>query len=112
MAPDFRAPELDLWALPPEDRDEEPRLRDDADEGRRLDALAVLRLDALALLGLLREADALPREVEALPREVEALLREADDLLRDEDGLDPFEVLDPDFRLVWERELAWAIAPP
>jgi hypothetical protein len=65
------------------------------DEGRLLAALAVLRVDALAVFGLLREAD-------ALPREVDALLREAD----------PFELVVPDFRLLWERELAWAIAPP
>jgi hypothetical protein len=84
--------------LPPEDRDEEARLRDDADEGRRLDALAVLRPDVLALFGLLREAD--------------ALLRDAVDLLRDADWPDPFELVDPDFRLLWERELAWAITPP
>jgi hypothetical protein len=79
-------------------RADELRPRDDAAEDRRLDALAVLRLDALALFGLLREA--------------EDLLREAEDLLREPDGLDPFEVVDPDFRLVWERDLAWAIAPP
>ena len=66
--------------------EEELRLRDDAAEAPRLDALPVLRLDALVLLGLLREA----------------LLFEPD----------PFELVDPVFRLVWERALAWAIPPP
>jgi hypothetical protein len=106
-------PEFELRALEPAERDEalrlreeelpprddEPRLRDDAAEDRRLDALAVLRLDALALFGLLREAEGFPRDADDFPRE-------ADDLLREADGLDPFERVDPDFRLVWERELA------
>jgi hypothetical protein len=47
-----------------------------------------------------------------LLREADALLREAVDLLREADWLGPFELVDPDLRLVWERELAWAIAPP
>jgi hypothetical protein len=110
LAPDEREAELrlpdDELRLPDDELrlrdDEEPRPRDEAAEDRRLDALAVPRLDALELFGLLREA-------EDLLREAEDLLREAEDLAF---GLDPFELVDPDFRLLWERELAWAIAPP
>jgi hypothetical protein len=82
--------------------EEELRPRDEAAEDLRLDALAVLRLDALPLFGLLREADDLPRELAPLL---------FDEVLR-LFGLEPFELVDPDFRLVRERELAWAIAPP
>jgi hypothetical protein len=117
---EFELRAFELRAFVPDERDEalrlpddEPRLllrlpeeelrpRDEAAEDRRLDALAVLRLDALPLFGLLREADDLPRELAALL---------FDEVLR-LFGLEPFERVDPDFRFVWERELAWAIAPP
>ena len=126
----LRLPDEEL-RLPLRLREEELRPRDDAAEDRRLDALAVLRPDALVLFGLLREAEDLPREAEDLLREAEDLPRDAEDLLREPAalpfdevlrlllldalllfGLGPFELVDPDVRFVWERELAWAIAPP
>jgi hypothetical protein len=69
----------------------EDAARDVAAEDLRLDALPVLRLEALVLFALV----------------LFGLLREAPLF-----ALDPFELVDPDFRFVWERELAWAIAPP
>ena len=101
--PLFRAP-----PLPPDDDD--LRLRDEAEDGRLL--------EALVLFGLLRElAERLLAEDERLLAGVlrlfvpEALLlfaREALVVL----GLDPFELLDADFLFVVERELAWAMSPP
>jgi hypothetical protein len=97
-APPFRAlPLEDLRALPlddlrallPELRDDELPLRDDADAVRLLDALP-LRLDALPLLDLLPE-----------PLEVLRLF-----------GLDPFELRELVCRLLVERVLPWAMAPP
>jgi hypothetical protein len=112
----LRLPDEEL-RLPLRLREEELRPRDEAADDRRLDALAVLRLDALALLGLLREAEDLLREAEDLLREPAALpFEEVLRLLLLEAlllfGLGPFELVDPDFLFVWERELAWAIAPP
>jgi hypothetical protein len=101
--------EFELRAFAPDERDEALRLpedelrpRDEAADDLRPDALAVLRLDALPRFALLREADDLPRELAALP---------FDEVLR-LFWLDPFELVVPDFLLVCERELAWAIAPP
>jgi hypothetical protein len=71
--------------LAPDDRDDELRLRDDADEVRRLDAL-VRRLDALPLLAALPLFDALPL-LDLLPLFVVCLL-------------------------LVERVPDWAIAPP
>lgn len=89
-APLFRALPLDdLRALLPELRDDELPLRDDADAVRLLDALP-LRLDALPLLDLLPE-----------PLEVLRLF-----------GLDPFELRELVCRLLVERVLPWAMAPP
>jgi hypothetical protein len=70
-------------------------------------------LDALALFGLLRDVDALAREVDALLPELDALLP-FEDLLRDALllGLDPFELREVVFLLLWDRELVWAISPP
>ena len=99
----------DFRALVPELRDPELRLRDDAAE--------VLRLDALALFGLLREA-VLFLEAVLLPFEVlrlllfdealRLLLLEALRLL----GLDPFELRELVCLLLVEPVFAWATAPP
>jgi hypothetical protein len=78
-----------LRALLPELRELELRLRDDAEEVRRL--------EALPLRVLLREA------VDLLP------LRLFEPPLF---GLDPFELREPVCRLLVERVLPWAIAPP
>jgi hypothetical protein len=91
---------------PLDDREEELRPREDAAEDRRLDALPLfelLPLFALALFGLLRELepDAL------LPLVLPLLLR--DELLLF--GLEPLELRDVVFLLLWDRELAWAIFP-
>jgi hypothetical protein len=74
--------ELTLRALELRLRVLEPDWRDDAAGARLVDALAPLELFA------------------RLPDELAFL------------GLDPFEVRDAVFRLLWERELAWATAPP
>jgi len=78
-------------------------------------------LELLELLGLLRELVAcllrelvlLPRELELLPRELVLLPRELAALLCEAPprALEPFELPDV-LRLVEERALAWAIAPP
>jgi hypothetical protein len=73
--------------LPPEDRDEE--LRDDALPPRD-DAAEVRRLDDFEPLALFAR-----------------LLDEPPFF-----GLDPFELRDVVFRLLCDRELAWAISPP
>jgi hypothetical protein len=77
---------LELLALPPDACGDELRLRDDADDARRV--------DAPALLGLLREA------ADLLLDELRLLLPE------------PLELRLPCFLLLDERVLAWAIAPP
>ena len=82
-----------------------------------LRALLPLRLDALVLLGLLPELDDRLRELDDPLRELEALLPFDDVLrllLREAAllGLDPFELRDDVFRLLCDRELAWAISPP
>jgi hypothetical protein len=97
-------PALVLRALlPPDDREEELRLRDE-ELPLRDDADGERRLDALELLGLLRELEDLEPED-----------FELEDLLLDEAlvfGLDPFELRVVVFLFVPEPELAWAIAPP
>jgi hypothetical protein len=81
--------------------------------------------EPLEVFGLLRELAADPlRELADLLFELFALLLELPDLLReladplldalplrDDDllGLEPFELPEDDFRLVWERARAWAI---
>ena len=92
----------DFRALVPELREPELRLRDDADE--------VLRLDALAVLGLLREAVPLLLDARLLPFDevLRLLLLEALRLF----GLDPFELRELACRLLVEPVFAWAIAPP
>ena len=96
-APLFRALPLDdLRALLPELRDDELPLRDEADAVRLLDALP-LRLDAL------------PLRLDALP--LLDLLPEPPELLR-LFGLDPLELRELVCRLLVERVLPWAMAPP
>jgi hypothetical protein len=81
-------------------------------------------LEALVLFGLLRELE------ERGLAEDERLLAEEDRLFAAEErvlaevlrllvpepplffGLDPFELLDAGFRLLVDRELAWAMSPP
>jgi hypothetical protein len=102
--PELRADEL------PELPEDELRPRDEADGERLLEALPLL--DALPLLGLLREAAALLFEPELRLLLFEPVLRllavEAAWLF----GLDPFELFEVACRLLVDRELAWAIAPP
>jgi hypothetical protein len=86
--PDEREPDE---REPLDDRADELRARDDAAED--------LRLEALELFGLLRELEA------PLPFVLPLLLRDA--LLF---GLDPFELREVVFRLLWDREPAWAIS--
>jgi hypothetical protein len=87
-----------LLEFPP-DPDEEFLLRDEAEEGRRLDALALL----LALL-------VLPPERADLP--FEAVLLEAVDRLRVVPlAFEPFELLEDFFRVLDEPVLAWAMPP-
>lgn len=93
----------DFRALVPELREAELRLRDDADEARRL--------DALALFGLLREAVPLlfdPLRALLFEEALRLLLLEALRLF----GLDPFELRELACRLLVEPVLAWATAPP
>jgi hypothetical protein len=93
----------DFRALAPELREPELRLplRDDADEVRRL--------DVLALLGLLREAVPLePLRLLLFDEALRLLLLEALRLF----GLDPFELRELACRLLVELVFAWAIAPP
>ena len=95
-APEDVLPPLDAVLralLPLDDRDDALRPREDEAEERRL--------DALALFGLLRELEAL------LP--FEDLLREEALLLL---GLEPFELREVFFLLLWDREPVWAISPP
>ena len=95
-APEDVLPPLDAVLralLPLDDRDDALRPREDEAEERRL--------DALALFGLLRELEAL------LP--FEDLLREEALLLL---GLEPFELREVVFLLLWDREPVWAISPP
>ena len=102
--------EFELRAFPPVERDGALRLRDEAAEDRRLEALALLRLDALALFGLLRELADLLRELAAAPFEAEPRLLLLEALLLF--GLDPFELREVVFRLLEDPVLAWAITPP
>jgi hypothetical protein len=93
----------DFRALVPEPRDAELRLRDDADEVRRL--------DVLALLGLLREAVPLlfdPPRLLLFEEALRLLLLAALRLF----GLDPFELRELACRLLVDPAFAWAIAPP
>jgi hypothetical protein len=89
--------ELELEAPPllPEDRADELRLRDEAADAPRL--------EALALFGLLRDAEDLLFEDPLRLLPLEALLFF---------GLDPFEPREAVCRLLDERVLPWAIAPP
>jgi hypothetical protein len=107
---DLRAlPAFDRRALPPALRDAELRLRDDAEEVRRLEAVAPFAL--VPLFGLLREAVPLlfdPPRLLLLEAELRPLLLEALRLL----GLDPFELREFACRLLEERDFAWATAPP
>ena len=77
--------ELELDPPPPlpDDRADELRLRDEAADEPRLDALALARL-----------------------------LREPAALLLDDPLLDPFALREVVCRLLEERELLWAMAPP
>lgn len=90
--------------LPPDDRADELRLRDEAADERRL--------EALALFGLLREAADLlledPLRLLLFEDPLRLLLLEA--LLFF--GLDPFELREVVCRLFEERVLPWAMAPP
>jgi len=86
-------------------------LRDEAADERRL--------EALALLGLLRDGEDLLREPLRLLLLVDPLrlllFEDALRLLREALwflGLGPFELREVVFRLLDERVLAWAIAPP
>jgi hypothetical protein len=93
----------DFRALVPELREPELRLplRDDADEVRRL--------DVLALLGLLREAVPLePLRLLLFDEALRLLLLEALRLF----GLDPFELRELACRFFVDPVFAWAIAPP
>ena len=95
LVPELREAELPL-------REPELRLRDDADDVRRL--------DALALFGLLREAVPLlfdPLRLLLFEEALRLLLLEALRLF----GLDPFELREP-CRLLVEPVFAWATAPP
>jgi hypothetical protein len=105
----FEPPFEPLCPAPLAPDDDELRLRDDAEDVRLL--------DALVLFGLLRElAERLLAEEERLLAGVlrlfvpEALLLFVPEALVVL-GLDPFELLDADLRLVVERELAWAMSP-
>jgi len=75
-------------------------------------------LEALVLFGLLRELDErlLAEEERLLAGVLRLFVPEALPLFVPEAlvvfGLDPFELLDVDFRLLVERELAWAMSPP
>ena len=73
----------------------------------------LLLLPALLLFGLVRELallllDDLAAEDRLLPEALRLFVPEPLLLL----GLDPFELLAAGFRLLVERELAWAIFPP
>ena len=98
--------ELELEPPPvfPDDRAAELRLRDEAADVRRL--------EALPLFGLLRDdEDLLADEEDLLPEDalrLRLLLLEALWLL----GLEPFEPREFVFCLFDERVLPWAMAPP
>ena len=88
--------ELEPPPLLPEDRAEELRLGEEAADEPRL--------EAFALFGLLRDAeDLLLEDPLRLVLPLEALLAF---------GLDPLELREVVCRLLDERVLPWAIAPP
>jgi hypothetical protein len=98
-------PPLERCAFPPPlERELDAREPPDEDELRpRDDAADDFRLAALALPRLLCERDVL-----LLPLLLPLLLREEPLLF----GLEPFELRDEVFCLLWDREPAWAMSPP